>query len=158
MKVRSREVKPHIDNMLSITNDARIMSADARMLIPSAPSSPESKISQCADKIHEIWKETANKRLTQITFSDIGTPKKNQFNVYHELRRQCIERGIPAEEIEFNVISPSMAEDFKDINTNARKLGIDYMKQNGVGVIEFLEDADEVEAAVRKLKTDLSEI
>jgi hypothetical protein len=57
-----------------------------------------------------------------------------------------------------DVISPSMHEDFKDIHSNARKLGIDYMKQNGVGVIEFLEDADEVEAAVRKLKTDLSEI
>jgi hypothetical protein len=57
-----------------------------------------------------------------------------------------------------DVISPSMQEDFKDINSNARKLGIDYMKQNGVGAVEFLEDADDVEAAVRKLKTDLSEI
>ena len=42
-----------------------------------------------------------------------------------------------------DIISPSLQEDFKDINSNARKLGIDYMKQNGVGVIEFLED-DEV--------------
>jgi len=57
-----------------------------------------------------------------------------------------------------DVISPSMQEDFKDINTNARKLGIDYMKQNGVGVIEFLEDADDVEAAVKKLKTDFTNI
>jgi len=101
MKVRNREVKPHIDNMLSITNDARIMSADARMLIPSAPGTPNSKINQCADNIYAIWQNTAEKRLTQITFSDIGTPKKNQFNVYDELRRQLIERGIPANEIEF---------------------------------------------------------
>jgi hypothetical protein len=57
-----------------------------------------------------------------------------------------------------DVISPSMQEDFKDINTNARRLGVDYMKQNGVGVVDFLEDADEVEAAVRKLKTDFSEM
>jgi hypothetical protein len=57
-----------------------------------------------------------------------------------------------------DVISPSMQEDFKDINSNARKLGIDYMKQNGVGVVEFLEDADDVVAAVQKLKTDFSEM
>jgi hypothetical protein len=57
-----------------------------------------------------------------------------------------------------DVISPSMQEDFKDINSNARKLGIDYMKQNGVGVVEFLEDADEVDEAVKKLKTDFAEL
>jgi len=57
-----------------------------------------------------------------------------------------------------DVINPSMQEDFKDINSNARKLGIDYMKQNGVGVVEFLEDADDVEMAVKKLKTDFTDI
>jgi predicted DNA-binding protein len=55
-----------------------------------------------------------------------------------------------------DVISPSMLEDFRDINANARKLGIDYMKQSGVGVVEFLEDTDAVERAADKLKTDLS--
>jgi hypothetical protein len=49
-----------------------------------------------------------------------------------------------------------MQEDFKDINSNARKLGIDYMKQSGVGVVEFLEDEDAVERAVGKVKTDFS--
>ena len=57
-----------------------------------------------------------------------------------------------------DVISPSMQEDFKDINSNARKLGIDYMKQSGVGVVEFLEDDEAVERAVSKIKTDFSEI
>jgi hypothetical protein len=55
-----------------------------------------------------------------------------------------------------DVISPSMQEDFKDINSNARKLGIDYMKQSGVGVVEFLEDGDAVERTVGKVKTDFS--
>jgi hypothetical protein len=57
-----------------------------------------------------------------------------------------------------DVISPSMQEDFKDINSNARKLGIDYMKQNGIGVVEFLEDADDVDEAVKKLKTDFTKM
>ena len=54
-----------------------------------------------------------------------------------------------------DVISPSMQEDFKDINSNARKLGIDYMKQSGVGVVEFLEDDEAVTAAVGKIKTEI---
>lgn len=57
-----------------------------------------------------------------------------------------------------DVISPSMQEDFKDINSNARKLGIDYMKQSGVGVVEFLEDDEAVERAAGKVKTDFSEV
>ena len=56
----------------------------------------------------------------------------------------------------FDVISPSMQEDFKDINASARKLGIDYMKLNGVGVVEFLEDEEKVERAAEKLKTDFT--
>ena len=55
-----------------------------------------------------------------------------------------------------DVISPSMQEDFKDINANARKLGIDYMKQNGVGAVTFLEDEEAVERAAEKLKTDIT--
>ena len=55
-----------------------------------------------------------------------------------------------------DVISPSMQEDFREINANARKQGIDYMKLNGVGVVEFLEDDEKVERAAEKLKTDLS--
>jgi len=55
-----------------------------------------------------------------------------------------------------DVINPSMQEDFKDINANARKLGIDYMKQNGVGAVQFLEDEEAVERAAEKLKTDLT--
>jgi len=55
-----------------------------------------------------------------------------------------------------DVISPSMQEDFKDINANARKLGIDYMKLNSVGVVEFLEDENKAERAADKLKTDFT--
>ncbi|MCL2815932.1 MAG: ribbon-helix-helix domain-containing protein [Oscillospiraceae bacterium] len=53
-----------------------------------------------------------------------------------------------------DVISPSMQEDFKNINASARKQGIEYMKLNGVGVVEFLEDKEAVERAAEKLKTD----
>jgi len=56
-----------------------------------------------------------------------------------------------------DMISPSMQEDFKDIHSNARKLGIDYMKRSGVDVVEFLGGDDEVERAVAKVKSDYSD-
>jgi len=55
-----------------------------------------------------------------------------------------------------DVINPSLQADFKDINSNARRLGIDYMKQSGVSVVEFLEDEEAVDAAVEKLKADFT--
>jgi len=55
-----------------------------------------------------------------------------------------------------DILSPSFHEDFTEINAKARKQGIDYMKMNGVGVVEFLEDSEAVERTANKLKTDLS--
>ena len=55
-----------------------------------------------------------------------------------------------------DVLSPSFHEDFTEINAKARKQGIDYMKMNGVGVVEFLEDSEAVERTAENLKTDLS--
>ena len=55
-----------------------------------------------------------------------------------------------------DVISPSMMEDFNDINANARKLGIDYMNQKVAGVLSFLENDEEIKKAAEKLKTDWS--
>jgi methyl coenzyme M reductase gamma subunit len=56
-----------------------------------------------------------------------------------------------------DLISPSMQDDFKDINSKARRLGIDYMKQSGAGVIEFLEDDEAVAASAYKVKTNFSQ-
>jgi len=55
-----------------------------------------------------------------------------------------------------DMISPSMQEDYKDINANARRLGIDYMKQTVSGVVEFLEDKEATDDAADKIKTDFT--
>lgn len=53
-----------------------------------------------------------------------------------------------------DVISPSLQVDFKDINTQARQLGVDYMRLNGFSSKKFVEDEDAVDAAVNSLKID----
>jgi hypothetical protein len=53
-----------------------------------------------------------------------------------------------------DVINPSMQDDFKDIHSNARKQGIEYMNQKVRDVLSFLEDDEEIEATVNKIKTN----
>lgn len=100
-RIRNGMVDPRVDNMLKVTNEAKLMAIDARLLDNSLERDPESKLCVCADKTFSIWEKTKENRSTQIIFSDSGTPKPNQFNVYDEIKDQLVEKGIPAEEIAF---------------------------------------------------------
>jgi N12 class adenine-specific DNA methylase/predicted RNA methylase len=100
-KIRSGSVRPDEDNMLAVTNDGRKAALDVRMLLPELPADPDCKLVKVADNVVRIWKEGAERRVTQLVFSDLGTPGTPGFSVYAELRRLLIERGIPEAEVAF---------------------------------------------------------
>ena len=101
-KIRKREVKPDQDNMLKITNDGRKLSLDQRLINELLPDNENSKVKICADNIYRIWEENKDKKLTQLIFCDLSTPKNDgKFNVYNDMKKKLIERGIPEEDIEF---------------------------------------------------------
>ena len=101
-KVRARLVEPNIDNMLKITNDGRKLALDQRMIDPMLPDDPDSKVNACIDNVYRIWEEHADTRATQLIFCDLSTPKNDgTFNVYDDIRKKLIARGIPAEQIRF---------------------------------------------------------
>ena len=99
--IRKKEVSPHIDNMLKLTGEARLMAIDSRLIRANAPNEPESKLNLCIDRIYSIWQNTAEKHLTQLVFCDCGTPKPGQFNVYDEMKRVLLEKGVPESEVVF---------------------------------------------------------
>ena len=99
--IRKKEVDPHEDNMLKLTGEARLMAIDPRLIRADAPNDPESKLNLCIDRIYKIWRDTADKHLTQLVFCDCGTPKSGQFNVYDEMKRVLIENGVPENEVAF---------------------------------------------------------
>jgi hypothetical protein len=99
--IRNRKVEPEEDNMLKLTNEAKLMAIDPRLVYPDAPNDPDSKLNTCIRSVHDIWKDTADERLTQVIFCDSGTPKPGQFNVYDEVKEQLIKMGVPADEIAF---------------------------------------------------------
>lgn len=91
-RIRNGAVDPRNDNMLKLTNEAKLMAIDSRLIDETLLRDPESKLSICAEETYAIWERTQYKRSTQIIFSDSGTPKENKFNVYDELKDQLIER------------------------------------------------------------------
>lgn len=122
-RIRKKLVKPNVDNMLKITNEGRKLALDQRLLNPMIPDFEGSKVNACANNIYEIWEKTKDKKSTQLIFCDLSTPKSisseaNPFemenvngvwqlkewqftDVYTDLKRKLIAKGIPENEIAF---------------------------------------------------------
>ncbi len=63
---------------------------------------PNNKASHCAKMIAEYYRRYDAQKGTQFVFSDLGTYKPGEWNVYSEIKRKLIEDyGIPAHEIRF---------------------------------------------------------
>lgn len=129
--INSGNVDPSIDNMLKITSDGRKLGLDPRLIDPSFEDNPDTKLNRCVENVARIHAETAEDRLTQIIFCDLGVPHKAageaavegedaddakdkksiaevesleeecDFCVYDDIRDKLIARGIPAEEIAY---------------------------------------------------------
>lgn len=85
-EIRSGSVDPREDNMLKITSDGRKIGLDQRLLNPSLPDDPESKVNLCVKNVFDIYTKTADKRSTQCIFCDLSTPKsetrQDRFIIY----------------------------------------------------------------------------
>lgn len=88
--------------MLIATDYARKMSLDMRMVSPHYQDHPDNKASHCASNIAKYYNKFNPQKGTQFVFSDLGTYKPNEWNVYSEIKRKLVEdHGIPANEIRF---------------------------------------------------------
>ena len=101
-KVHSGAVDASVDNMLKITNDGRKLALDRRLLNPMLPDFEGSKLNACVNEMFKTWEKGKEKRLTQLFFCDLSTPKNDgNFSVYDDIRKKLIEKGVPADEIKF---------------------------------------------------------
>lgn len=112
-KIHNGSVDPSKDNMLCVVNDGKKAALDPR-LVGINVDYPDSKINLCVDNVYSEWVEGMPEKLTQIIFCDLGTPKKQNrnkttselldntsFNVYEDIKRKLINKGIPAYQIVF---------------------------------------------------------
>ncbi len=95
-RLRSQKVDPREDNALAITTDGRKLALDARLLSPDAPDFPGSKINALAENVERIWRESADRRGTQMIFCDMGVhPTPWGYSAYDDVIGKLVVRGIP---------------------------------------------------------------
>ncbi|WP_026706443.1 N-6 DNA methylase [Flavobacterium soli] len=88
--------------MLIATDYARKMSLDMRMVNGAYDDHPDNKASHCAANIAKYYNQYNSQKGTQFVFSDLGTYKQSEWNVYSEIKRKLVEdHGIPANEVRF---------------------------------------------------------
>ncbi len=110
--IRNREVDSSQDNFLKLTNEARLISVDPRILDGRLENDPDTKLNVCARNVAEIYHVTAERSSTQLIFCDKGTPKTDgSFNFYQAMKEELVRLGVRAEEIAF----------IHDANSDSRK-------------------------------------
>ena len=113
--------------MLIATDYARKMALDMRMIDPTCEDHPDNKASHCAKMIADYYQRYDSHKGTQFVFSDLGTYRPGEWNVYSEIKRKLIEDyGIPSSEIRF-------IQECK--NERARKAVIAAMNEGAVRVL-----------------------
>lgn len=88
--------------MLIATDYARKMALDLRMISLDYGDHPDNKASHCAAMIAEYYRKYDEHKGTQFVFSDLGTYKPGEWNVYSEIKRKLVEDyHIPEQEVRF---------------------------------------------------------
>ncbi|WP_408626144.1 helicase-related protein [Anaerocolumna cellulosilytica] len=136
--IRNGAVKPNIDNMLKITNEARLLGTDPRLIDPNAPNEPDSKVNKCIENVYEEYRNSSAIKGTQIIFCDVGTPNKDgRWSVYDYIKEELIRYGIQEQEICF--IHDAKTEKqreklFDDLRSGTKRIIIGSTPKMGTGV------------------------
>lgn len=135
--VRNGSVDNSIDNMLKITNDGRKIALDQRMIDASTGDYEDSKVDACAENAYAIYEKTRDQKSAQVIFCDLSTPKADgTFNVYDEMKKKLIEKGVKEEEIEFIHSADTekkKTELFRKVNTGDVRILIGSTAKMGAG-------------------------
>ncbi|WP_317367515.1 DUF4314 domain-containing protein [uncultured Tyzzerella sp.] len=100
-KCKNGSVNPKDDNMLKIVNEGRYAGLDIRHINENNPDYENSKVNLVVNKVVEIYNQTMENKSTQVIFSDLSTPKDDEFNVYDDIKNKLIQKGIKEDEIAF---------------------------------------------------------
>ena len=110
---------PGDDIILSVINDGRKAAIDMRLVDPTLPNDPGSKLNLLIDNVYDIWKKTqvqpfhtptkegyAAKPVdkgpaAQMIFANLGIGEGSKFNIVKHIKRELMDRQVPADQIAF---------------------------------------------------------
>ena len=127
--IHTGKVDPTVDNMLKVTSDGRKLGLDQRIINPLLPDDTDTKVNQCVQNILQFWRDGEDKKLTQLLFCDLSTPKAKKarlprstldnpeihalesmipldapmpdFTIYEDIRKKLIAGGMLPEQVAF---------------------------------------------------------
>ena len=141
-------VDPHLDNLLKITGEARLVGLGNQAVaalyrqrekgeLPEGFMEDEpGKVDACVDRVWQYYNDTAEQKGVQIIFSDIAVNSDNgSFSVYEYIRDELIAKGIPKDEIIFAPKADSKDREaiFRDINDGKYRVVIGSTGTIGTG-------------------------
>lgn len=97
MSGREKKANSHIP-LVTFTN-AKKASLDMRLIDSSLPDDETSKLNIAAERIAEIYQASRDVKGTQMVFADLYQNPDGKFNVYSELKRKLVARGLPERSI-----------------------------------------------------------
>ena len=141
-------VDPHLDNLLKITGEARLIGMGNHAVAALYRQREEGelpedfmedepgKIDACVDRVWQYYNETTEQKGVQIIFSDIAVNADNgNWSVYEYIRDELIAKGIPRNEIIFAPKADSKDREaiFRDINDGKYRVVIGSTGTIGTG-------------------------
>jgi N12 class adenine-specific DNA methylase/phospholipid N-methyltransferase len=135
-KIRNGQVKPKDDNMLAVTGCGRKAALDMRLIDGTLPFDPLGKVATLVERVTAIWRDTLDKRGTQLVFCDMSTPSTKGFSVYNDVKQRLIAAGIPESEIQFIqdfTTDTAKAKLFRDVRAGNVRVLMGSTQMMGVG-------------------------
>lgn len=101
------------DIHLVVIGHGKLASIDTRLIHPSLPDEPGSKLNRVIERAYALYNE--NPETAGVIFYDLTRPRakgEKMFDVYAEIKAKLVEMGVPAKEIAF----------IHDFDNDAKKL------------------------------------
>lgn len=136
---------PRDDNMLKIMSDARKAALDMRLIDPSYPENPGSKINDASGNLKRIYDQWHDHKGTQLVFIDLSTPKAAKGREINALRAliKAADDGDEAAQEKLDAMSP---DEFEALNSKFSVYDELREKLIGNGIrpseISFIHDAN----------------
>lgn len=121
---------------LLIYNLAQKAALDLRLVNPELEEAPGGKLDAAAGEIFKRYQAHQDTRAAQAVFSDIYQSSDKTFNIWKELKRKLVAKGIPAKEIaiiyDFN--EKAREKLFAGVNAGEVRVVMGSTEKLGVGV------------------------
>lgn len=139
--IREGKVSRKEDNHLKLYTDSLRAGVDLRLIDENATFDPEGKLSIAAGNIVKVLNETSNTKGTQLVFCNSFEAKNEdksvRFNVFDELKRLIIEKGVPANQVasiyDFSD-QKSLTQAYEDFKIGKLRVLMGHRTKLGVGM------------------------